>query len=205
MTVDRLKAQYEAAAATRDEALDGLKRDGQPRFMPQEEQERRAKIDGQYRQAIDAVKAELATTITAAESEIVASGASDPLSRLSNDDLARAANRREFLREDWEVLPPETLAQRVRDALARGDKAESALHHRYLQAALGDRFKMDMHAGPLLKPLLSSLESVLVDVAARDRAQQTIRDAESLQVQMVGHGFLERTYGRGAVPDRRSA
>ncbi len=100
MTVDKLQAQYEAAVTTRDQALDGLKRDGQPLYVPDEEQRRKVEIDETHRAALASLKAELASTVAAAQEQVSASGAHDPLSRLSDSDLARAAHRREFLKED---------------------------------------------------------------------------------------------------------
>ncbi len=61
-----------------------------------------------------------------------------------------------------------------------------------------------MRAGPLLKPLLGDLENTLVDVGKRDRAQATLAEANRLEMRMTSSSYLERRYGRGAVPDRRS-
>ncbi len=100
MTVERLKAQYEVAVTTRDQAYSALSRDGQSLYAPAEEQRRKAEIDETHRTALAVLKEELASTVAAAQEQVSASGAHDPLSRLSDSDLARAAHRREFLKED---------------------------------------------------------------------------------------------------------
>jgi hypothetical protein len=114
------------------------------------------------------------------------------MTKLTDSEVARAANRREFIREDWERLDLEALGHRVRHALESGDRAEIALHHRYGSAALDDRFRMDMRAPGTLKPALAELDAKLVDVSLRDRARETIDELRGMEMRMATEGYMER-------------
>jgi hypothetical protein len=197
--VDQIAKNLEAAKTAYHQGLDSLKNNGRSVFAPDEEARRRNELTATYQAAQRVAQDELQSAIAEAEQDIAASGASDPLAQLLPTELDKAARLREFLREDWQRLPPETLAQRAQDAFQRRDKAEVALHYRYAQAALEGRFERDYSARQTLQGVLASLEGVLIDVRKRDDARQTIDAAGRLQISMATAGYLERTYGSGAV------
>ncbi len=139
--VDTIAKTLEAAKATHEAGLDSLKNNGRAVFAPDEEQRRRQELTATYQVAQRGAQDALQAAIVEAEKEIAASGSSDPLAQLLPTELERAARLREFVKEDWETLAPETLAQRAQDALRRDAKAEVALHYRYAQAALARRLR----------------------------------------------------------------
>ncbi len=193
--VDKIRSDVEAAKTAYSQGLDSLKNNGRAVYAPDEEQRRRNELQSTYQTAQRDSERALQDVLSAAEQDIAASGASDPLAQLLPAELDKAARLREFLKEDWASLPPETLAQRAQDALRRGDKAEMVLHYRYAQAALEGRFQRDYSAGQTLKGVLADLEGVLIDVRKRDQARETIDAAQRLQVSMATADYLNRTYG----------
>lgn len=194
--VESINDERARITTEREKALAGLRRDGQPIYAPAEEQRRREEIEQKYQSALRTVKESIAQTIKEAEAELAASGATDPLARLTDDEMARAANRREFIREDWELLGLETLVHRIRRALESRDRAEMALHQRYGQTALNERFRMDQRGPSMLKPLLADLEGKLIDVKLRDRARETIDELRRMELSMATEGYLERRRSR---------
>ncbi len=194
--VDTIAKSLEAAKATHDSGIDSLKTpDGRAVYAPDEEQRRRQELTATYQVAQRGAQDALQAAIVEAEKEIAASGASDPLAQLLPTELERAARLREFVKEDWETLAPETLAQRAQDALRRDAKAEVALHYRYAQAALEGRFERDYSAGQTLQGVIAALEGVLIDVRKRDEARETIAAAQKLQLSMATSAYLQKTYG----------
>ena len=114
-----------------------LRPDGSPVYGPAEHAERDAAILEAAAAAFDADTARYVQQADRererAEAELARLDGADGWERLSEAERQAAATRREFVREDVEMLPPDVVAGRARAALAAGDTATCYLFARYLR------------------------------------------------------------------------
>lgn len=110
--------------------------DGSPVFAPAEQQERavaiRSAVAAEFDLVGERIKSIAADAIEQARTELAKLDGEDGWSRLTSDQQQRAGLRREFVREDAELLPAHELVKRGRGALAVDDKAELWLLDRYV-------------------------------------------------------------------------
>ncbi len=126
-------AAVENAGAKIAAARAALSRDGQPIYAPEEMQRREASAEATFHATFRDATAAAQMEITEAEAELHALDRreADPLGALLPDDLTRANTMATFVREDAEMLPLATLADRAEGAATGSDRAAMALLVRY--------------------------------------------------------------------------
>jgi len=156
-----------------------VRRDGTAIYSPQEHAEREAAILVRAGEQFDAATARY---VQQSEREVADLNKSmalldrEPLDTLSADDQARAAARREFVREDVERLPATALADRINATLAADDTVLMVLYERYGQD----------HASRSQAPLRAALDALRAALKMDVRHEETraieakLRAAKSL-------------------------
>lgn len=128
----------EAGQAARQNLSKLLRPDGQRLYGDQEHQERTQAVLARFDESVSETSSDLDDEIAKAERELVVLEAAeaDPWDRLSTESQARAAARREFMKEDIASQSPEDLLRLARGALATKDPASLYLIGRYLPARI---------------------------------------------------------------------
>jgi len=119
-----------------------LRSDGEPRYAAAETAERQAALLADFDREGAWVKAQTDAAIPAAEAELAKLAGADPFDSLKTAEQERASLRREFVKEDAELLRPDQLVTQARAALAGNDCGQLYLLDRYVGMRLdrdGDR------------------------------------------------------------------
>jgi hypothetical protein len=109
-----------------------LRPDGQPRYAEAEMREREAALLAAFDQEAGWVRAQADEAIPAAQAELAKLAGADPFDSLKPAEQERASLRREFIREDAELLRPDQLVTQARGALAANDRPLLYLMDRYV-------------------------------------------------------------------------
>jgi len=177
------RAAERAAATIAAERKRLTRPDGSRVFTDQEHAERDKAILAVAVAPYDAVAAGITeaadAAIVQAEAELAKLDGDDGWARLTPEQQAQAANRREFIREDVTALPPHELPKRIRAALATGDRAELWLYDRYL----GQRLDAERGRAPaVLAALYREVASRLANPKASETATRLRRRIEMAKV-----------------------
>jgi hypothetical protein len=179
--VEMLDGYAEHANARLERELRQLVRsDGSPVYAPAEMQEReqaiRAAVVAEYDRMCTALIARGEQHAAEAERKMALLDR-EPIDMLSAEGQARAAARREFIREDVERLGGTVLADRINAAIAAGDKPLLVLYERYGQE------RSDRTQEPLRSALVALRTALGLDErAGKVREMETkIRAAKLLQ------------------------
>lgn len=108
-----------------------LRPDGSRRYSDAEHSERDNALRGQFQRTIKDAKDKARARVVETEQRLARMDRLDPSSLLSADELATANARREFVKEDVEAAPWETVTQRLNDAMEDGDRVTVWLYRRY--------------------------------------------------------------------------
>jgi len=162
----------ERAEATFTQAKAALLRpDGQAKYVEAEMREREAALLAAFDQSAAWVKAQAEEAIPAAQAELAKLAGADPFDSLKPEDQARAAARREFVKEDAALLPVVQLATQARAALAANDRGLLFLLDRYV----GQRIDRD---GGRRDPALSAVHGEIVNALADPKAAEKRHKSE---------------------------
>ena len=173
-SLDRAVATFQQGKA----AL--LRPDGQPKYVESEMAERQAALLAAFDQEAAWVRAQAEAAVPVAETELAKLAGADVYDSLKSEEQARAAARREFVREDAELLRPDQLVTQARAALAANDRALLYLLSRYV----GQRIDRD---GGRRDPALVAVHREIVERFAdpklgekREKAERKISMAKLL-------------------------
>jgi hypothetical protein len=156
---------------------------GSPIYAPPEHRDRERAIleaaAAEFASVAERILETAASGRAQAEAELAKLEGDDGWERLSAEQRERAALRREFVREDVDLLPPHELPKRIRAALASNDKAEVWLYARYL----GMRTDRDQQAGRRtpdeLLTLNRELQAAVADPKLEEKKQRLLRKIET--------------------------
>jgi hypothetical protein len=140
MNVNQQRAALEAARQRYESEMAGLKATARD-YTAEAQARQQGEAYMRYARAIRDIATEATAARTEAEQELAAIAAraatADPLTTLLQSEQERAASRALFVREDFELLPLEQLAQRAEEVLQGSDRVEQVLTlgygRRYLQ------------------------------------------------------------------------
>lgn len=188
-----------------------LRPDGTRRYSDEEHAERVAALLADFDTTANAARDHAEAAIAEAERTLHTLEHSDPVDRLTADELARANAKALFVREDAEMLPLPELTERCRVAAASGDRVAQLLYGRYatrrartMQAAAHERGgrlpDSDLAALRDLDSVLREMNTALADPQAkakRAKAEAARAAAQSLRFHV--------THTRGEVDGSTAA
>lgn len=164
--------------------------DGTAVYMPAEQQERavaiRSAATAEFDLVGDRIKNVAQEAIEKARADLAKLEGDEGWGRLTAEQQQKAATRREFVKEDAELLPPHELVKRLRGALAAADQAEMWLYDRYVG------IRIDREQGRAGAELLALHR----EITARSRDQKAAKKRQALEqrlssAQVLG-GLVER-------------
>jgi hypothetical protein len=156
-----------------------LRPDGSPKYAEAEHAEQLARIDAEFEAVAARVTEQAEAAVEATKRELVLLEGADPFDRLSPEQQQRAALRREFIREDVELLPVHQLLPMLRAALVAGDKAELWLLDRYVGMRID---REGGQVGPELLMLHRELAAAVADPQAKAKRERLERKLSAAQV-----------------------
>jgi len=139
----------DTALARFQEAERGLLRpDGSKRYADEEHGERIQGLLASLDDTLEHVAETATTAIAKARGALATLDTADPLDSLNGEGQARAAARRDFIKEDAASLPLARIAAVVTGALASDDRPLLVLWHRYLGLRLEAERQQGRRVGP---------------------------------------------------------
>lgn len=184
-----------AAAHRESERQKLLRPDGSRLYGEAEHAERAAAIDQRFEAEATRISGLADQAIAEADLELTKLDGADVLDTLSAEEQARAAARREFVREDVESRRVPELARAIRGAIAANDRPMLVLYARYLPQRL-EREPSRQDSAELLE-LSRALSECLTDRKAAERVEKLRRRKSSAQV-LRGRADMTRR-GLGTV------
>lgn len=202
-----------------DQALAGFRRkeqqlyreDGERIYSEEEHARRVEDLLQEFDQAKSRAEAEADRAVESANKTLQLEHR-DPADVLTTEELARANARRAFVAEDAEALPLSELTNRMRAAVAAGEKATAFLYARYgrrrVDSELGagrERGGLAARDAALLRTLgevLDELDGLLVDPEAERKlseARTSIDAAQKLKL----HAAAQRRQADGTAELQR--
>lgn len=140
--------------------------DGQPQWPAQEMEKRLAAIDTTYKEAL-ASELDAARAMRQEAEQIALQASSDPTTWLLSEELTAATARAPFVKEDVAGLDGDKLVNRIKQALASGDKPLQWLLLRYAPETLASP---SLHHE--LSQLRAQLETAVIPEATRQAASK---------------------------------
>jgi hypothetical protein len=209
--IDRVAECHEAATA------ELYRTDGSKRFSDDEHKERETTLKREFNAALDSIEADIEQRIATSEEKLLSLENADPTDSLTNEELARANAKRDFVADDCFNLPLKQLEKRCRSVLASGDRPTIFLYAHHAAQRVGEPkaynpnnpAARDEEGAHEIREVVAELEAKCDPERARrlEQAKAGLSEARDLRdyaycrrrgAKSAGQLYMKQTYGNVA-------